>query len=114
MEGRTHLADVEDLHLAFRVPGGNLLAGVGPSDAVQRCSSVHKHTGGGNLRHSEDEVVLEKTQTDSTSPKLLLLVSTTVIITSVSLFRFHRSRRPARSTQANIAGCVGDHMESLT
>lgn len=32
--------------------------------------------------------------------------------TSVSLFRFHRSRRPARSTQANSAGCVGDHMES--
>lgn len=44
------LADVEDLHLALRVPGGDLLASVGPSDTVQRCRSVHKHTGSGNLR----------------------------------------------------------------
>lgn len=54
-ERRTHLADVEDLHLALRVPGGDLLASVGPSDTVQRCRSVHKHTGSGNLRHTTEQ-----------------------------------------------------------
>lgn len=33
-------------------------------------------------------------------------------LTSVSLFRFHRSRRPIPSTQAKSAGCTGDHMTS--
>lgn len=34
--------------------------------------------------------------------------------TSVSLLRFHRSRRPMPSTAANMAGCTGDHMTSYT
>lgn len=37
-----------------------------------------------------------------------------VFSTSVSLLRFHRSRCPTPSTQANRAGCVGDHMTSYT
>lgn len=57
LRGRTHLADVKDLHLALRVPGGDLLASVGPSDAVQRRRSVHKHTGSGNLRHDRERPV---------------------------------------------------------
>lgn len=35
-------------------------------------------------------------------------------LTSVSLLRFQRSRRPIPSTQAKSAGCTGDHMTSYT
>lgn len=33
-------------------------------------------------------------------------------LTSVSLFKFHRSRRPMPSTAAKSEGCTGDHITS--
>ncbi len=55
----------------------------------------------------------QRNDTKST-PTLPYIPTHTHTHTSVSLLRFHRSKRPMPSTAAKMAGCTGDHMTSYT
>ena len=102
----SHLSHIVHLHLSLWVPSGNLLSRVSPSDPVECCPTLHVHTGCRNLKDKRGFLYLL-----FYCPTFLRNVC---VYTSVSLLRFHRSRRPAISTQANRAGCVGDHIASYT
>lgn len=56
----------------------------------------------------------QRDDTENTPVVTYILSHALYTHTSVSLLRFHRSKRPMPSTAAKIAGCTGDHMTSYT
>lgn len=99
-----HLSNIINVHLALRVADGHLSSRVSPAYAVQCRVSFNGYACRGNLKQ---HTIIQD----------LWICSYTFLwdlCTSVSLLRFHRSNRPTPSTQANRAGCVGDHMTSYT
>lgn len=81
--------------------------GVGAMDAAQRLLEGLSTKGRSFFPQEESDCRVARVPPPSPGPGSLLL-------TSVSLLRFQRSKRPIPSTQAKSAGCTGDHMTSYT